>query len=103
MEELLFMLICAMLYACGWLAWQALKLLWAFVLWITEPIRQEIAFRRMLEEEREKEERLLAAHQEARREIDQVVAECDRMHEEALAQAARQASPRRSGSRSGGI
>ena len=51
----------------------------------------------------EKELRLLEAHQQAMREVDAAVAECDRMHAEALARADRQPEPRRSGSWSGAI
>ncbi len=85
----------------GYVLWEVAKLLWQFLLWAapvvwrfwlwaTEPIRAELAHQRMIQEEREKEQRLLEAHQEALLEIDAVVAQCDRMHAAALAQAGRQ-------------
>ena len=31
--------------------WELLKLVWLFILWVTRPIREELTFRRMVEEE----------------------------------------------------
>ena len=84
MVELAIYLAVLMLVAMGYALWEAGKLVWRFLVWATEPIRDEIAFQRMVREEREKEERLLAAHQEAMQEIDRVVAYCDLMHQQAL-------------------
>jgi len=101
MVELALYLAVIMAYGLVCLLWEVAKLLWQFLLWaapllwrfwlwLTEPIRTELAHQRMIQEEREKEQRLLEAHQEALREIDAAVAQCDRMHAAALAQAGRQ-------------
>jgi hypothetical protein len=97
MEDLLIMLIFGLLYECGWLNLEALNALWRLFLWLSEPIRQEIAFRRLVKEERAKEQQLLAAHQEAVQQIDQAVAQYDHLHEQALAQSDHTSSPRQSG------
>ena len=66
--------------------WELLKLVWLFILWVTRPIREELTFRRMVEEELRKERRLVEMHHEAVQQIDGVVADYLDRHELALAQ-----------------
>ena len=82
MTELVILL--AVLIAYG--AWEALKLIWRLTLWATKPIRDEIAYQRMVREERKKEQRIIEAHREAVQGIDAAVASYVDRHERALAQ-----------------
>ena len=82
MTELVILL--AVLIAYG--AWEALKLIWRLTLWVTKPIRDEIAYQRMVREERKKEQRIIEAHREAVQGIDAAVASYVDRHERALAQ-----------------
>ena len=52
----------------------ALTLVWRFILWATRPIRDEIAYRRVVKEELQKEECIIVAHREAVQQIDNAVA-----------------------------
>ena len=97
MEELLLYLIVGTLLAIGCLIWSILKLIWQFLLWIVEPIWEEIAFRWMLWEEREKERKIIAAHNDAVQEIDQTVAHFERLHARADAQSDHEPGRRQSG------
>ena len=66
--------------------WELLKLVWLFILWVTSPIRDDLALRRMAEEELRKEQRLVEMHREAVQQIDDVVADYLDRNEQALAQ-----------------
>jgi hypothetical protein len=72
-------------------------LLCRFFRWLIRPILEQIRHRRVLEQERQKEERLLEAHQRTREAIDQAVAHYVELHEQAAAQADCQPGPRQSG------
>lgn len=56
-----------------WLLWQLGKLIWRFLLWITKPIRDEIAYRKMVKQEMAKELLIRESHQRAMEQIDQTV------------------------------
>jgi hypothetical protein len=62
------------LYFVGLLLWQLVKLLWRFLVWGTEPIRDEIAYQKMVKRELEKDSRIREAHRQAIEQIDQTVA-----------------------------
>ena len=96
MTQMVFML--AFIIAIG--VWEVLKLLWWLILWATQPIRQELAFRRMVKEEMQKEQRIVEVHNEAVRQIDNVVADCLDRHEQALAQSDHESGRRQSASSS---
>ena len=82
MTELVILL--AVVIVCGILG--ALSLIWRFILWATRPIRDEIAYQRVVKEERQKEEHIIEAHREAVQQIDSAVAFYLDRHEQALAQ-----------------
>ena len=66
------------------IAWEALKLIWRLILSATRPIRDEIAYQRVVKEERQKEERITEAHREAAQQIDKTVGFYMDQHEQAL-------------------
>jgi hypothetical protein len=67
-----------------WLLWQLAKLLWRFLLWVTKPIRDEIAFQKMVHQELEKESHIREAHRQAIEEIDQTVSDIVDYHERSI-------------------
>lgn len=74
MAEFILLLALGLAYAMGWILWQLAKLLWQFLVWVTEPIRDEIALEELRREEMQKREQILAAHREARLHIDSAAA-----------------------------
>ena len=85
-----------LLVGMGFLAYWIVVLLYRLVRWLISPILDEMEHRRILEEEIQKEQRLLEAHNRARAAIDQAVAHYVNLQEQAVAQADRQAGPRQS-------
>jgi len=77
--------------------WELLKLVWMVILWATRPIRDELAYQRVVNEERQKEEKIVEAHREAVQQIDNVVGYYQSRHEQALGQADDEARRRESG------
>ena len=97
MAEFLVMLALLLIVGLAHLAYWLGVLLCRFFRWLISPITEEIAHRRILEEERRKEERLLEVHNRTREAVDQAVAHYVSLHERAAAQADRQPGPRQSG------
>lgn len=93
MTEFVILLAFGMCY----LAYYAGLLLYRFVLWLIRPLLQEIAHRRRIREELQKEERLLEAHQRTRATIDQAVAQVVGLHEQAVMRSDGQPGRRQSG------
>jgi hypothetical protein len=83
-----------LLIGMGYLACCVGVRLYRFLRWLISPILEEIRHRRVLEQERQKEERLLEAHQRAREAIDRAVARCVGQHEQAAARSDRQSRRR---------
>jgi hypothetical protein len=86
-----------LLTGMGYLAYCVGVLLYRFFRWLISPILEEIRHRRVLEQEKQKEERLLEAHDRAREAIDQAVAHCVGLHEQAATRSDRQSGRRQSG------
>ena len=86
MVELVILLAVGIGVAITVTAWYALKVIWQIILWATRPIRDEIAYQRVVKEERQKEEHIIEAHREAVQQIDSAVAFYLDRHEQALAQ-----------------
>ena len=77
--------------------WEVLKLIWRLIVWATQPIRDEMAFHRVVEAEMQKKQRIIKAHRAAVREIDKAVAFYLDRHEQALAQSDDEPGRRQSG------
>jgi hypothetical protein len=101
MAELMIVLFIAAVYVVYGIA----ALLWRFLAWLLRPLTDAIASRReeaarqqrLLEEAREKEKRLLAAHRRALQEVDQTVAHWVQRQAQAMERADRQPGRRQSG------
>jgi hypothetical protein len=74
MAEGMLLFAIGVVYAVGWILWQFFRLLWQLLLWITEPIRDEIAIEKLRREEMKKREQIQAAHRAAMVNIDYVAA-----------------------------
>ena len=79
-------LVLVLAFGIAVIAWEALKLIWRFILWATRPIRDEIAYQRVMKEERQKAQGIIEAHREAAQQIDNAVAFYLDQHAQALAQ-----------------
>ena len=97
MTELVIMVILAAAVVAVRGTWEALKLIWRLILWATRPIRDEVAFQRVVKEERQKEERIIEAHREAVQQIDNAAAFYLDRQEQALAQSDDESGRRQSG------
>jgi len=93
MEEIAFLFIIGMCYLAYWIG----VFLYRVVRWLTSPILEKIEHRRILEEERRKEVRLLEAHERAREAIDLAVAHYVGLHKQAVTESDRQPGRRQSG------
>jgi hypothetical protein len=96
MAEFALLLGLAVLVGLAYLAYWIGVLLYRFFRWLIGPILEAIEHGRVLEEERQKEARLLEVHNSTREAIDQAVAHYVNLHEQAAAQSDRQPGPRRS-------
>ena len=93
MEELVLLFIIGLCY----LACRIGVLVYRFFRWLISPILEQIAHRRILEVERQKEERLVEAHNRTREEIDRAVAHYVGLHKQAVTESDRQPGRRQSG------
>jgi cell division protein FtsB len=97
MEELFLGLVFGLLFLAGLVLWHIAKLLWRFLVWVTKPIRDEIAYQKMVRRELEKESRLREIHRQAIEQIDRTVAYYVNDNEQAITRLDRQSGRRQSG------
>lgn len=96
MEVFLALFVLFVIGSCYLVYWLG-KLIYLFFRWLLSPLLEEIEHRRILEQERQKEQRLLELHDRTRVAIDQTVANYVSLHQQATNQADSQSGRRQSG------
>lgn len=97
MAELFLGLVFGLLFLAGLVLWYMAKLFWRFLVWVTKPMRDEIAYQKMVQRELEKESRIREVHRQTIEQIDQTVANYVSSHEQAMSRLDRQSGRRQSG------